>query len=614
MAHGQGIIETEYGSATLPWGALADPARAPIDRLQPMICAINTYMHSSGPAARHEAMVAAAHFCRSYPDSFCRAFLGELVSARVIAGTPRGTAINLDAFVAALAQRPGECIFLLRDAFSMMEAYQAEAGRGFGVKVNRATLCRDEQSYFDLLGIMYRAALTARTYAAFRRSYMQEFGALIDRSPALYTAARAIARYVSDRSSAGRITFVDTGAQFTFALFCEASLRRFGKGQTIEVFTYTTYPWLRSTFAGRFFSSDSAAVIPIEEAGVSRYETAREQRAVGALLGFAIGDALGFPAAGVELQDVPRIVPGGRIVGFSDAPCHPYFHGLKPGQYTSNTIMLRAMAQHLARERGYDEPLFLAELTALAKNSARDPGGIRWLGATTSAVFARLLSGERPAAVVSGSCAASYRAVPLGLFLQSKTLLEPGTVATLARRVARLTHDSDLAAAGATFVAVLIADLIAGVPPRSAVRGALRMLRRNDRAQSLITKLERAVFMSTTATIQEARDAIGTGSPTDQTLPLALFCFLRRPDDFRQVVLDAANSFRVDSPRERQRLAKLGFRKAMQAAKGGNTDGIAGLAGAFAGAWLGEEAIPPGLTCVEEASELRAEALTIVRG
>ena len=177
---------------------------------------------------------------------------------------------------------------------------------------------------------------------------------------------------------------------------------------------------------------------------------------------------------------------------------------------------------------------------------------------------------------------------------------------------ARVTHDSEISAAGALFVATLISDLVLGVLPRTAVSAAIRTLRSTAGTHPLITKLDLALQLRGDTTIAEARKFFGTGSPIQQTLPLAVFCFLSSADDFRQSVLSAANSFRVDDQSEHERLAQLPKEAAMQQAKGGNTDGVAALAGAFAGAFLGFNAIPADFRNVESAEVLRRTATALV--
>jgi len=85
---------------------------------------------------------------------------------------------------------------------------------------------------------------------------------------------------------------------------------------------------------------------------------------------------------------------------------------------------------------------------------------------------------------------------------------------------------------------------------------------------------------------------------------LAIFIFLQYPEDFEKAVLEAANSYRDDTPEEQARMEKLTWEQQLLEAKGGNTDGIAGLVGAFVGAHIGIGSIPQELREVENADEI----------
>jgi poly(ADP-ribose) glycohydrolase ARH3 len=70
------------------------------------------------------------------------------------------------------------------------------------------------------------------------------------------------------------------------------------------------------------------------------------------------------------------------------------------------------------------------------------------------------------------------------------------------------------------------------------------------------------------ATCGEMSSILGTGIAAYEAVPMALYCFLRHPDSFTQVIHEAVFI-------------------------GGDTDTIASMAGAISGAFLGKEAIPP---------------------
>ncbi|MCL6548869.1 MAG: ADP-ribosylglycohydrolase family protein, partial [Alicyclobacillus sp.] len=82
----------------------------------------------------------------------------------------------------------------------------------------------------------------------------------------------------------------------------------------------------------------------------------RRDRALGALFGLAIGDALGMPT-----QSLPRrtIVAryGSRVPGFEAAPPdHPIARGLPAGRVTDDTEQALLLGQLLVDAQGAPDP------------------------------------------------------------------------------------------------------------------------------------------------------------------------------------------------------------------------------------------------------------------
>jgi ADP-ribosylglycohydrolase len=92
--------------------------------------------------------------------------------------------------------------------------------------------------------------------------------------------------------------------------------------------------------------------------------------------------------------------------------------------------------------------------------------------------------------------------------------------------------------------------------------------------------------------LTQARKVLGTSSLTYEIIPLALYIFLKFATSFEEAVLAGANSFRNDSEEEKQKLAHYSYLEELVEARGGCTDGIAGLVGSFCGTYLGLSSIP----------------------
>jgi ADP-ribosylglycohydrolase len=71
--------------------------------------------------------------------------------------------------------------------------------------------------------------------------------------------------------------------------------------------------------------------------------TTRRERAIGALVGLAVGDALGMPTQGLSPERIRSTI--GRVTGLLPAPPdHPIAAGLPAGSVTDDTeqALLRA--------------------------------------------------------------------------------------------------------------------------------------------------------------------------------------------------------------------------------------------------------------------------------
>jgi poly(ADP-ribose) glycohydrolase ARH3 len=144
----------------------------------------------------------------------------------------------------------------------------------------------------------------------------------------------------------------------------------------------------------------------------------------------------------------------------------------------------------------------------------------------------------------------------------------------LAIESSRPTHSHPLAYQGATLQALsvaiaLTANEVSAAAFLSPLRAALTCFADLLQDTSPFTKrldaIERGLAEGRSAA--EVADVIGTGIEAFEAVPMALYCFLRHPVSF------------VDAVREAIFL-------------GGDTDTIASMTGAIAGARLGRESIP----------------------
>lgn len=295
----------------------------------------------------------------------------------------------------------------------------------------------------------------------------------------------------------------------------------------------------------------------------------------GALLGVAIGDALGARYEGRAAPSWPRLQ---RLLE-------------NPGalRYTDDTHMTIGMAQSLLERRGFDGPHMAA---VFARNYAAQPW--RGYGRGSRQVFRLLQRGipwdQASRALFGGSGSfgngAAMRVAPAALL----AFYDLDQVAQLARATALITHAHPLGLEGAVLQACAIALLLQRAEDRPEPIAFLEALAPRVASPTYQEKLQAVRSLLTNADRTGVVARIGNGVAAHEAVPAALYSFLRHIGSFAHTVLYAISL-------------------------GGDTDTIASMAGALAGAHLGEQAIPAlWREQVEGAAQLRelADALLLL--
>jgi len=273
-----------------------------------------------------------------------------------------------------------------------------------------------------------------------------------------------------------------------------------------------------------------------EERG-SRDSASDADRARGALLGAAIGDALGQPLEGHR-------APGQRDIEI--AMSHE-----RDLRWTDDTALTIAFAESLVEVGGLDEDQLAL---AFARTWRAEPW--RGYGPRAAALFESVADGgswhELARTTRSWGNGAAMRVAPAAVFAAgniTRTL-------DLARRSALVTHTHPLAVDGAVVQAFAVASAL-----RPGAAGALAVSRRMQE------QLDRVDSMPVAATPDDVALEIGHGVDALSSVPAA-----------RAVVRLAGGSMETT----------MRFALAL----GGDTDTIASMAGAVVGARLGAGAIP----------------------
>ena len=241
-----------------------------------------------------------------------------------------------------------------------------------------------------------------------------------------------------------------------------------------------------------------------------------------------------------------------------------------PMRYTDDTHMTLGMAQSLVERSGFDGPHMAA---LFARNFVEE----RWrgYGPGPPQVFGLLEQGvpwdQAARALYGGEGSfgngAAMRVAPAALLAHS----DLDRVVSLARKTAVITHSHDLGVEGSVLQAAAIA-LALQLDPATAIDVGAFLNSLGTYARSLVfqRKLEDARHLLALGADSERKDVVarlGNGIEAFESVPTAIYAFLRHPSSFREVVAYAISL-------------------------GGDTDTIGSMAGALSGAFLGIGALP----------------------
>lgn len=272
--------------------------------------------------------------------------------------------------------------------------------------------------------------------------------------------------------------------------------------------------------------------------------------ASGALLGLAIGDAMGAP-----LEGSPR--PEFAVTGMNAGGRYPR----AAGAYTDDTLQAAAVAESLVVCRGFCAEDMIIRLIA----------GYRlhpwYYGPTSSAVFDRVMEGLTPyeaAAEVhiknggSRSNGSVMRGPPVGVYYAGPA------VAGVSYCCSRLTHHDSVAASCSAWLNQMVSDMCRGISRERAFYHALRRCREEEVAD-LLGKYRRYDPLP-------GLDAL-------ECTHAALTCFMESRD-FEGAVVRAINL-------------------------GGDADTVGACCGSMSGAYYGSDAIPARwLSCLQDEAAL----------
>lgn len=329
------------------------------------------------------------------------------------------------------------------------------------------------------------------------------------------------------------------------------------------------------------------------EAIRERRKRAHQERRIGsfegAIVGLAVGDALGFPC---EFRSLAQILSSFPPAGIDDfvALHDPRWQGgvfiagreRPAGTFSDDTQMSIAVAEALLDSPEGDVDDVMQAMARRFVEWSRADDNDRAPGNTCMTGCQNLAAGVswRDAGVAeSKGAGAPMRVVPIGLryFRDRERLLE------VARASSVLTHGHPAAVEASAAVSLAVALALEKKPAERIVEALIEEC--GARSMKLRLRLQQvAELRDVDPAVALGPDGLGEAWVAEEAVASALWCFVRSPNDFRLTVLTAANTQ-------------------------GDSDTIACIAGGLSGAFNGIDAIPRRwVEGIERSAELRALA------
>lgn len=317
---------------------------------------------------------------------------------------------------------------------------------------------------------------------------------------------------------------------------------------------------------------------------IADYSPARvyTEQLVGAVLGAAIGDAMGHPTEFSSLEEIRALHGPLGVTGFT---LYWQRDGARFAPYTDDTqmaeVVLRVLVEGRAAGLDLDATMSLMAERFVAWSVAPQ-GGHRGPGNSCLAGCRRLAQGvpwAEAGGETAGGCGSVMRAYPFGLLFSGD--LERAESWAVAH--SKLTHRDPIALAACAAMAVGVARLVRGdTLPLVLEQMVAAAARYSPRTAEMMA---RALDDASSGTSPEQTLDRLRGWSAHEAIAAATFLLARHPDDPRAAILQGANT-------------------------PGDSDSIASIAGALLGARSGITALPEvWVREVERSRELRRLAL-----
>jgi ADP-ribosylglycohydrolase len=294
-------------------------------------------------------------------------------------------------------------------------------------------------------------------------------------------------------------------------------------------------------------------------------------RALGALTGLALGDALGMPTQSMSPIEIDEDY--GTINGFRDAgPRQRIAAGMAAGSITDDTEQAVMLAELLIDGAGVVDARLFAERLLDWERGMRAKGSLDLLGPSTKAAVERLLQGASldDSGRFGATNGAAMRIAPVGIAVDASNL---DTFVDAVVDASAVTHNTSLGIASAAAVGAAVSAGVNGADLPAAIRHAIAAARLGETrghwvaGGSIADRTEMAIGLLREAApadrVRLLRTVIGTSVSSQESVVAAL-------------ALVAVADGEADATPWSTLCQAAGL--------GGDTDTIAAMAGAILGA------------------------------
>lgn len=295
-------------------------------------------------------------------------------------------------------------------------------------------------------------------------------------------------------------------------------------------------------------------------------------RALGALGGLALGDALGMPTQNQPRETIRRRY--GEVLDelYPGPDDNEISRGLPAGRVTDDTDQAVILGRSFVAGNGRVEPRAFADALLAWEERMRAEGSLDLLGPSTRRALDAVARGVSPEETGrwGDTNGAAMRIAPIGVGVRPRPLER---LVDAVEQACLVTHHTGVAIAGAAAIAAAVSSGVEGHPLRDSLEHAVAAARLGAErghyvpAADVADRIEWALQLTARPDLDRIARLVGTGLATQESVPAALAVAALFPDDLWDACRHAASL-------------------------GGDCDTIAAMTGAVVGAHVGWSAVP----------------------